>query len=207
MKTKSLPRVIALLLAGVAVLVAGCSEWRYDVSEMGIPFRRVTTGPGGQLIGEIAADTAIAGRPCRRGWVHVHPNGVPAGFMTAQPIELGTLQIPAGTWIWQGENGVVKVCAFPRDTQVQGHLCRGTGGPKGVQAAFYPSGALKQYFLRHDTRIQGILCRAGVISSAVELHENGRLKSCELAEEVADNRRSFRKGTRLRLDPDGRILR
>jgi hypothetical protein len=39
----------------------------------------------------------------------------------------------------------------------------------------------------------------------IELHENGRLKSCRLADDLVRDSRKLRKGTRITLTPDGKI--
>lgn len=141
-----IPGLLVIVALGIAgLMIAGCTEWQHDVIVKGVAFRKVRINERGLVIGVLKEPTIIGGRLCARGWVHIHPNGLPAGFMAAKPIDLGRLTIPAGTWVYQNANGVVTICAFPADTQVQGHLCRGSGGPKGVQAAFYESGTLKQY--------------------------------------------------------------
>jgi hypothetical protein len=119
---------------------------------------------------------------------------------------MARFKIPSDTWVIQSEFGVVMVCAFPRDTVVQGHLCSGSGGPKGVQAAFYPDGALKQYFLRHDTRIDGVQCKAGSYDESIELHENGRLKACVLSEDLVRDGHTYQRGMRLHFNADGHIV-
>ena len=192
--------VLALLLA------AGCFGWEYDTTYGGVAFSRVRFEKD-LAIGVLKEDSVIGGRPCRKGWVHMKSNGVPVGFTAARDIDLGRFVIPAGTWVFQDANGVVTVCAFPRDTSVQGHLCRGgCGGSEGVQAAFYPDGALKQYFLRHDTEIQGIPCKAGSVTESIELYENGRLKACALSRDLSQGGRTRPAGARIRFDPEGAIL-
>jgi hypothetical protein len=190
----------------VALVLGGCFGWKYDVTVEGIAFSKVRTEDNGLVIGELKGDTLIGGRPCKQGWVHLLPSGVPVGFTASRDIELGRFTIPAGTWVFQDKDGVVTVCAFPRNIEVQGHLCHGSGGPKGVQAAFYPDGALKQYFLCSDTRIQGIPCKAGIFNESVELYENGRLKACALSEDLVRDGRRYDKGSRIRLDADGRVI-
>lgn len=199
-------RLFALVLCIAALLIAGCSDWQYNVTVMGVAFRKVRMDKSGLVIGVLKEDTFIGGRPCQRGWVHLYSNGVPSAFTAAKPIDLARFTIPAESWVLQNLDGIVTVCAFPRDTQVQGHLCRGSGGPTGVQAAFYASGALKQYFLRSDTTIQGIPCKAGVFNQSIELHENGRLGACVLSESLTRDGRTYEKGLRIQLDPEGRIV-
>jgi hypothetical protein len=204
--SKSNLLAVVFLQAAVSVFF-GCFRWQYDVSEQGVVFTKVRTENSGLMIGELKEDATIGGRPCKRGWVHVMPNGVPVGFTASRSIDLGRLRIPADTWVFQNKDGVVTVCAFPGDTEVQGHLCRGSGGPKGIQAAFYPDGALKEFFLRDDTRIDGVPCKAGILNESIKLHENGRLKGCVLGADYLSGGRTYPRGTQLRFDPDGRVIR
>ena len=169
-------------------------------------FSKVRREGNGLLIGELKEDTVIGGRPCKQGWVHLLPSGVPVGFTASREIDLGRIEIPADTWVFQNKDGVVTVCAFPRNLAVQGHLCRGSGGPKGVQTAFYPDGALKQFFLCGDTQIQDVPCRAGIFDETIKLHENGRLKSCVLSDDLVRDGHAYPKGARIRFDSDGRII-
>ena len=193
-KTISIPFI---LLASFLFLGAQTSDPRFE---------SIHTGESGLIIGKLKADAWLGRRLCGRGWVHLHPNGIPAAFTSAKSIDLGKFTVPGGTWVLQDSNGVVKICAFPGDTEIQGHLCRGSGGPKGVSALFYPSGILKQYFLRTNTVIQGIPCESGLVTQFIELHENGRLKGCVLSADFEKNGRHWRKGTRIHLDSDGTIL-
>lgn len=194
-----------LLLQATALALCGCFQWQYNLTEGGVSFSKARIEGNGLLIGMLREDTLIGGRPCKKGWVHLLPSGIPVGFTASRDIDLGRFTIPADTWVFQNKDGVVAVCAFPRDTEVQGHLCRGTGGPEGAQASFYPDGALKQFFLRRNTRIQGIPCQAGVFNQSIMLHENGRLKCCVVSEDLVRDGISYPKGTRLQFDPDGRI--
>ena len=194
LSTISIP---VLLLASFLFLGAQTPDPRFESTH---------TSESGLIIGKLKSDAWLGGRLCRRGWVHLHPNGIPAAFTSATSIDLGKFTVPAGTWVLQDSNGVVKICAFPGDTEIQGHLCRGSGGPKGVSALFYPSGILKQYFLRTNTVIQGIPCESGLVNQFIELHENGRLKGCVLSADFEKNGRHWRKGTRIHLDSDGTIL-
>ena len=203
MKTR---RTLRLLGAACLLLTAGfAADWRHDVTLHGVIFTKVRTGADGIHIGHIDTETVVGGRACRAGWLHLHPDGTPAAFTAAQDIVLPRLTIPAGTWVRQDAAGAVTICAFPQDTEVQGHLCRGTGGPKGVQASFYPDGALKRFYPAHPVVIDGVPCATGLVRGVIELHENGRLKSCLLADDHVIAGRKHRKGTRLTLTPDGRL--
>lgn len=207
-KRRSLIAAILLLLVIVSfpLLASSCFTWQRDVSIRGVPFQRVRIEKNGLAIGRIEDDMMIGGRPCRKGWVQLHTNGMPAAFTAADEIQLPALRIPRGTWVIQDPNGIVSICAFPGDTEVQGHLCRGSGGPAGVQASFYPSGRLKQFYLRDDTTIQDIPCKSGVLGNSIELHENGQLKTCTLGKSITRDGKPYQKGKRVQIDAQGRIL-
>lgn len=187
--------------------IAGCFfNWSCDTTAYGVPFERVRMADNGLAIGMLKEDTVIAGRPCKRGWVHLLPTGVPQSFTASREMDGGRFKIPAGTWVTQNAEGVVVLCAFPSDTEVQGCLCRGSGGPEGTQTAFYPSGALKQFFLRHDTQVQGIPCKAGLFSQTIHLHENGQLASCVLSAALVRDGYTYDQGTEVHFDAGGRLV-
>ena len=123
-------------------LLASCVTWQENVELHGVKFQKARVEANGLVIGYLGADTLVGGRPCRQGWVHLHPNGTPAGFTAAQDFALACFTIPAATWVFQNADGIVIVCVFPRDIDIQGHVCRGgIGGSEGIQTAFYPDGA------------------------------------------------------------------
>lgn len=198
-------RVLFLGAASLLLTAGLAAGWQRDVTLHGVIFTKVRTGADGIHIGQIDTETVVGGRACRAGWLHLHPDGTPAAFTAAREIPLARVTIPADTWVSQNPDGVVTVCAFPEDTLVQGHLCRGTGGPKGVQVAFYPDGALRQFFLARPATIDGVPCDTGLVRGAVELYENGRLKSCRLGQDLERDGRKLRKGTRITLSPEGQI--
>ncbi len=198
----------ALLLLGAACLLLTtglAAAWQRNVTLHGVVFTKVRTGANGLHVGHIDTETVVGGRACRAGWLHLHPDGTPAAFTAAQEIVLPRITIPAGTWVRQNDAGVITICAFPTDFLVQGHLCRGTGGAKGVQSSFYPDGALRQFYLARPATIDGVPCDTGLIHGAVELHENGRLKSCRLAQALVRDGRKLRKGARISFTPDGQL--
>jgi hypothetical protein len=202
-KSKIKSYAAVLLAFASALLVAGC-EGR-DMAVNGVHLSNARTSESGLVIGQLKDDAVIGDRPCKHGWVQIDANGVPVGFTASREIDLGRFKIPADTWVIQNGDGVVTACAFPQDTEVQGHLCSGgglLGGAEGIQTAFYPDGALKSYFLRADTRIQGIPCMATVFVP-VDLYEDGGLKACALSEEIVRDGHTYPKGARLRFDSNG----
>lgn len=163
------------------------------------PMEKAGLNTAGRSIMRLSEDVDVRGRPCKRGWLKLHPNGVPSSFTAACELEFGKLKVPADTWVMQDENGLVVACALPRDMEIQGVLCRGTGGAKGVQLEVYPSGALKRAFLAKDAVIQGVPCASGVVSGIVEFYEDGRLKSCKLNDAYSYGGVDYKKGARLEL--------
>jgi hypothetical protein len=190
----------AALCAGGLLTVTGCCRWQKDVVVQGVTFQKATIDKRGFVIGWVDQDVTIHGRPCKQGWVHLHPNGALAGFTAAKEIALNRLTIPAGTWVFQDTNGTVTVCAFPHDTEVQGHLCRGggvLGGSEGVQTAFYADGALKQFFAPHPVQIENVPCDASLFHKGIQLYEDGRLRSATLSEDFVRDGRVYHQGERL----------
>jgi len=194
----------AVLCVAFCLIMTACSTAKKDVQLHGVVFQKAKIDSQGFVIGYIKADATIAGRPCKKGWVHLHPNGVLAGFAASQDIQLSRFVIPSNTWVFQDINGNVSVCAFPHDTEIQGHLCRGGwGGSEGVQTAFYPEGALKQFFTRSPVMIDGVPCAASLFKAGVELHENGKLQSATLSQGFVCQGRVYKRGDRIRLTQKG----
>lgn len=202
MKTSRFQLVLAALLLPLAAPAAPRQD---EVTLHGVVFSKVRTGADGLHVGRIDTETVVGDRACRPGWLHLHPDGTPAAFTAARDLTLPRCTIPAGTWVRQDASGTVTVCAFPQDTVVQGHVCRGTGGPKGVQTIFYPDGALRQFFPVETVEIDGVPCAPSLLRGMVELHPDGRLKSCLLARDHRIAGVKHRKGTRLNLNPDGTV--
>lgn len=82
-------------------LLGGCDEWQYDVTVKRLAFTEVRTEQNGLIIGQLKENTIIEGRPCKQGWVHLYPSGVPAGFTAFREIDLGKFTIPQDTWVFQ----------------------------------------------------------------------------------------------------------
>ncbi len=152
----------ALVTAGL-LFVAGCSEWQHDVTLHGVTFSKVRTVSDGHLIGQIAADTVVQGRPCAQGWLHLHSNGVPAMFAATQEIAMARFSIPTGTWVFQDSAGVVTICAFPQDTLVQGYYVQITADPvaRHVLMAMQSDKDLQQLDIDDSRRNAALVFEAG----------------------------------------------
>jgi hypothetical protein len=146
----------------------------------------------------------IQGFPCEKGWIHFKKDWRLLSFQLNKNFKYKNTQLPAHTWIHFPYNDEQSgfVCAFPFDYEIQGYICRGSGGFKGIQTGFYDSGKLRSFFPHEDITINGIPCRASLLS-IVKLYENGNLKSCTLAEDYQAAGKKYKKGQVIELDIEG----
>lgn len=195
----------AIILWALFSSCLGYTKWERDVEMNGIEFKKIRYSDSGGIIAYLDKNTTIQGYPCKKGWVHFHENKDLKSFALEKSIKINYLEIPVGTWMTLNQDGLLSLCAFPDNIDIQGYLCRGTGGPKGVQVSFYESGALRVFFSPDPIEIQGIPCKGGVFNSIV-LHENGDLKECTLSEPTEINYIEYDKGERLSFDIKGNIF-
>ncbi len=203
---ESIPQwlVVSLLI----LFAAGCYpnvDWEHNVMREGIHFERIGQRESGTIVGKIARDTEIQGYPVKKGWVHFVSEFKLLGFVASQPIKNGATVIPAGSYIRLNDQGRVAVCALPSTMEIQGHLCKGTGGAKGVQTSFYPGGELHRFFAPKAVDIDGIPCKGGVFQY-LQLHSNGKLEQCTLTRTVTISGIAYRAGTRMHFDSKGRVI-
>lgn len=199
--------MLGTVMSGMLVLwAAGCYpvvEWEHDAVREGIHFERLGQRDSGTIVGIISEDTIIQGYPCKKGWVHFVSEFKLLNFMASQPIENGANVIPEDSYIRLNDQGQITVCALPRTMEIQGHLCKGTGGPKGVHTTFYPGGELHCFFAPKAVDIDGIPCKGGVFQY-IQLHPNGKLKQCTLTRTTMIGGTEYHAGTRMHFDPEGR---
>jgi hypothetical protein len=187
------------------VICSGClHQWDQDVTRHGIHFKKLRVNSD-MAIGILSEDTVIEDYTCQKGWVHLTGDFKLRAFMTAKPVVYGAVTLPKGSWIRVREGGTFGPCALPGNTDIQGHLCKGTGGPKGVQTCFYPSGQLSSYFASKDVVVDGIPCLASVLHP-VKLHENGRLKQCTLSRAAVIEGIEHKRKTSVRFDEKGQVI-
>ena len=149
-----------LLFQGALLLLVGCADWQHDVVIQNVAFSMERVEDNWLVIGQVKEDTIIGGRPCKHGWVHLRPNGVPVGFTASRKIDLGKFMIPADTWVFQNDNGIVTVCAFPRDTEIQGHMCQGSGDQKVSRLRSIPADRSENTFSARTPSSKGFLAKA-----------------------------------------------
>jgi hypothetical protein len=167
-----------------SLLLIGCSS---SQTVNGLEFRRLkySISPQGDtvnIIGFLEKDTRIQDIPIASGWVHFSPDWEPKTFCLTEPITWNNIDLPAGAWVVWSRQPARTIVVFPEDTEIQGYLCKGGGGSKGVQTSFYPSGQLKGFFTDGTIQVGSSQCKGGVLHS-IQLHENGELRSCQLVTE------------------------
>lgn len=206
--------ITALMCVCTTLILAngGFHSWNYNQLVDGIQYKRIRTErvkdePEVLLsIGQLAQNVEIDGL-IYQGWLHRRDDGTVRGGLLAEKAVVNGVSIPAETWVSFNQKGQLRSCAFPANQTIQKHRCRGTGGgSKGAVVVFYPNGKLKEFFAPGNVVIQNIPCTGGLFHS-IQLHENGRLKSCTLSEAAMIGSTAFRSGERIKLDVNGRLMR
>jgi len=181
-------------------------SWKYNQKINNIDFSQIkyaikqkdTTA----IIGFLKHNTTIQGYPCAADWVHFNKKWEMSLFRLSDTATINNFLYQKDTWIRLTKSGLI--CTFPRDTIVQGYLCKGGGGAKGVQTRFLRSGKLDAFFTEKGSIIDGIKCKGGGLD-LIQLNENGLLKECILAEDQLIKGVQYKKGTKIQIDPDGKI--
>jgi len=147
--------------------------------------------------------------------VEYYQNGSIEFCILAREDTLSGQIFPEGTGVHFSENGVFDWCFLQQDTNIQGHLCRGSG--HNFMTSFHPNGQLKTGWLANDEIIQGIPCSKFRFMSAIfasfhgkpgqtSFHENGVLQYCELSENMIIEEKSYTKTDAVRFDLEGNLL-
>lgn len=193
------------------LIVTSChgyyTVWEKNKEINGIRFQKlrygIRDGDTLAIIGYLKTETQVAGYPCRADWIHFSKNWDLKLFRLSDEATINDFKYPKDAWIRVTDDRTV-ICVFPQATRVQGYLCKGGGGAKGIQTAFYQSGRLRSFFSDDAIWIQGIKCKGGVFS-IIGLYENGNLKQCKLAQATEINGVQYKKNTKLLLDEGGRV--
>lgn len=151
---------------------------------------------------KLAADTVIQGYPCAKGDAWFYSDGKLENCAVSQQTPYGEALIPRGSIVYLNRDGSRWVVQLAHNTRIHEVLCDGGGflGPaEGAQAAFYPSGKLKQCWLAGDQTVQGVPCMtAGFIGmfgdgarrdGGARFYESGKLQSCTLSRDYASQHR------------------
>ena len=197
-------KIIILLFICVGSFgLSGCDEWENDVVINGIKFTKFSHS---SKKGYLAEDTLIQDYPCKKGFVVFYDDWSLNTFQFSEPFEFSGFVIPAKTWGMLDKEGNIYICFFSKDTEVQGYPCRGSiMGREGIQTSFHKNGKLNCFFPRKDIEIDGILCKGSVFHLTV-LHNNGRLRSCTLAETTTIHGSEYKMKSKISLDREGKIV-
>jgi antitoxin component YwqK of YwqJK toxin-antitoxin module len=143
--------------------------------------------------------------------VEYYSNGKLKTCTLARGDTLSGQPLAEGTVVTFTTDGVLDWCFLQKDAEIQGHLCKGQG--HGWMTCFYPSGKLKLAWLGRDEIIQGIPCAEYSFwadafggGAGTYFHENGNLKRCKLARDLAIGGRALKKGTWAAFDEKGNYL-
>lgn len=196
-------KTLLIALTVVFVLGGGCDKWEKDVNYNGIEFEKFSHEA---MRGALAQDTLIQGYPCKKGFLTLYDDGKLKMFRASKPFEYSDFTIPQETWCILYEDGKIKICMFPKDTLIQGYLCRGCKmGLEGVRTRFHVNGKLNCFFTRDDVEIDSVVCK-GSVFHPIGLHDNGKLRNCTLAKDAEIAGITYHKGAKLQLDKEGKIL-
>ena len=163
----------------------------------------------------LGKDTTISGVRCAptgRARAAVFASGRLSSCPLASDTVIAQHPLAAGTWIDLTEDRALRSVWLSRDTELQGHPCKGTGY-KGWSTEFYHSGRLRLCYPARETIIDGVPCRGASFRAElfgitqVVFHESGQLRSCSVARDLDRNGIRFRKRDRIELDVQGRAAR
>lgn len=197
----------AVLIITFGLINFQCVPWEKNVTVNNILFEKFAwESTRGDRIGYLANDSEIQGYPCKKGFVVLHENLSLDEFTLSREFVWQGVVFPAGTFVFCDTTGAIAVCAFPTNQQVQGYICRGNGGIEGIRTGFYPNGRLRFFYPPEDIVIDCILCDASLFHGGISLHENGRLAKCKIAQNVVIDGIMYKKGAKLRLDQEGRVI-
>ncbi len=146
-------------------------------------------------------ETEFNGIICQR-WIWWHANGAIDNLELARDCAVQNHAFPAETRLFFDEQGRLAHAWLSRETEVDGHLCRGKWK---IDTAFHPNGRVKAFFPPEDLELDGVWCEASVFDP-VYLHENGKLQACKLARDAVVDGRKFEAGRKIALDAAGRPI-
>jgi len=199
----------AILMLGFLVCMAGCVNWEVgaeiDVVKNGIRFEKFRETDHGSKVGILVEDTVIDGWPCKQGFIVFHEDWSLDELQLSRDYERNGIFMPEGTWVFADRQGNPRTCMFPRNVEVQGHLCRGSWlGKQGFMTNFYPNGKLELFWSRDPVMMDGVTC-ADSLSRGIYLHQNGQLQKCKLDKEAIIEGVEYRKGSIICFDRAGKV--
>lgn len=160
------------------------------------------------IVGRLEEKTLIDGYLCDAYLVKINKDGELLKFRTAQTIQYKGIAVPAKTWITRNEKYFI--CEFPVEVMIQGYKVYGGPG-RTTETKFYDNGKLESFATREYVTINGIKCSGSQNSrgkqNIISLHQNGKLKSCVLAENHTIDGVSYKNGTELHFNENGKVVK
>ena len=130
--------------------------------------------------------------------------------LLASPETIQGHALPEGTRVSVDVEGNLDICFLGRDTDLEGHLCRGKG--HNYMTGFHPNGRLRLCWLRNPETIQGVPCRRATFindvfgpSVGVAFHPDSSLAGCKLDRDATIEGRAFKSGERVEFDNHGNL--
>lgn len=204
---KKLKQLLTLGSILISVFIfTSCKNWEYNVVKNGIFFEKIHQSKGGTYVGYMKESQIIQGFPCEKGWIHFRDNWQLLSFQLSEDFEYKSTLLPAHSWVLfpYHKHRTGHVISFPYDVEVQGYVCGGSGGYKGTHTGFYEDGSLRSFYPPDDVMVDGVLCDSTLLVN-VNLYENGRLKSCELAKNIELNGKTYKSGSTIEFTPEGLV--
>ncbi|MDP4267686.1 MAG: hypothetical protein Q8880_09675 [Bacteroidota bacterium] len=204
MKTNTTSLILIFIVFGIffTCCSGGYTSWEKNKTVRNIEFDKLRYSVKGKdtttIIGYLKHDIEYKQYPCSKGWIHFSKDWKLKLFCLSRDFEINSNCFKKGTWIRYNDKEDL-ICVFPEQTLIQGHLCRGGGGPKGITTSFYPNGRLKSFYPPEDIEINNILCKSSCIGP-VYLKEDGSLLECTLSQDVNFNGVTYSKNTRLNIE-------
>jgi len=154
--------------------------------------------------------TEVQGISCA-GSVEYYKDGSVTSCTLGREDTLSGQPLPMGTVVHLTPDGYMDWCFLQQDTEIQGHLCSGSG--HDFMTGFYSNGQLRIAWLARDEVIQGIPCAKYRFMSvlfgggnATRFHENGKLSFCTLSDDVTIEGQGFDRGDEVRFDKNGSLI-
>ena len=148
---------------------------------------------------KLVQPTVIQGYSCDKGYVWFYNDGRLKRCSVSQETQFGEALIPGGSILYLKPDGSRDGVQLAHTTLVHEALCDGGGflGPsEGSSTGFFPSGKLRVCYLAKNQVVQGVPCaHQGILASlkgpdsGVYFHEDGRLRSCLLAEDFGNQKK------------------
>jgi hypothetical protein len=143
--------------------------------------------------------TVIQGYSCAKDYTFFYTNGKLERCTTSQEAQYGEALIPRGSLIYLKPDGSLWGVGLVHSMLIHDVQCDGGGflGPsEGSSTGFFPSGKLRVCYLAKNQVVQGVPCaHQGILASlkgpdsGVYFHEDGRLRSCLLAEDFGNQKK------------------